>query len=485
MDQPDAVLRFLKLPELIERLVSFLNPRSTLHLLQSRVMDKETLQKSLSLKAWTQLIRRTPRNEDGPWNGPQDGLLQGEGVRELVKILEMLRLEEPSSFLLPLLDLICESASVPKVPNASQMSPDRIVMICPCHMEPHIVSTEAFKLLEEVEGTFGTALQSIKSMSNLHLEVSGDLKAITSRMSRQRETVTSVNDASLFFSIALHTPDIATLMKAEEVSFGYFIIGLDMGNRVKDVKLGEEDWEVLAAAFRNNPNVVIETTGIAREELEEAQKDIIMEIWDATTDNFEVFDDTQISNLAVYKSEHDRDSAWTRLQQIANMDEYEFNVEFAMEKYGIDITEQDEGEDDGAEEEGDTPAVEKPASAKPAAAAQKAESSSDDDSTDEEEESAPAPAKAAAKEEESSSDSSSDEETAKPAAVSAQAAAKKEESSSDEDSSEEEENSSDDDDSSDEEEEPAKPAAKKVAPAAAEKEESSDNDDDSSDEEDD
>ena len=102
MDQPDAVLRFLKLPELIEKLVSFLNPRSTLHLLQSRVMDKETLQKSLSLKAWTLLIRRTPRNEDGPWNSPhQNGLLQGEGVRELVKILEMLRLEEPSSFLLP------------------------------------------------------------------------------------------------------------------------------------------------------------------------------------------------------------------------------------------------------------------------------------------------------------------------------------------------------------------------------------------------
>ena len=47
MDQSVAPEKFWKLPELIERMVSFLNARSTLCLLQSRVMDKETLQKSI------------------------------------------------------------------------------------------------------------------------------------------------------------------------------------------------------------------------------------------------------------------------------------------------------------------------------------------------------------------------------------------------------------------------------------------------------
>ena len=66
MDQPGPVEKFWNQPELIEMLVSFLNARSILCLLQSRVMDKETLQKIFSAKAWRQLISRTPRRV-GEW----------------------------------------------------------------------------------------------------------------------------------------------------------------------------------------------------------------------------------------------------------------------------------------------------------------------------------------------------------------------------------------------------------------------------------
>ena len=78
MKMEQSVEKFWNLPELVERLVSFLNPRSTLCLLQSNVLDKETLQESFSSKAWTQLIRRSPRSEDE--------LLEEEGAEDLAEI---------------------------------------------------------------------------------------------------------------------------------------------------------------------------------------------------------------------------------------------------------------------------------------------------------------------------------------------------------------------------------------------------------------
>ena len=58
-EQLDAGEKFWKTPELGERLLSMLDPLSTRHLIQSGVMDKKILQKSLSLKAWSELIRRS------------------------------------------------------------------------------------------------------------------------------------------------------------------------------------------------------------------------------------------------------------------------------------------------------------------------------------------------------------------------------------------------------------------------------------------
>ena len=110
MDQPGPVEKFWNQPELIEMLVSFLNARSTLCLLQSRVMNKETMQKSMSAKAWNQLIRCTPRDV-------YSELLE-EGVKDLVKILKLLELEEPITFMLPLLDLICQ-----KTGHSGRISP--------------------------------------------------------------------------------------------------------------------------------------------------------------------------------------------------------------------------------------------------------------------------------------------------------------------------------------------------------------------------
>ena len=97
-EQTIAEKKFWNTPELIERLISSLEPLSALHLLQSGVVDKDILQKSFSVKAWSKLIKPSS-------NGGEE-LLQEEDVRVLVKILQFLELEEPGAYLLPLLDLI-------------------------------------------------------------------------------------------------------------------------------------------------------------------------------------------------------------------------------------------------------------------------------------------------------------------------------------------------------------------------------------------
>ena len=99
----DATKKFWSIPELGERLVSFLDPLSTLHLVQSNVMDKAILQKSFTLKAWGELIRRSSLQEFGRFEE------KGEDVKILVKILHFMKREELSPFLMALLDLICES----------------------------------------------------------------------------------------------------------------------------------------------------------------------------------------------------------------------------------------------------------------------------------------------------------------------------------------------------------------------------------------
>ena len=331
MEQLDSVQMFWKLPELVEKLVSFLDPRSTLHLLQSHVMDKKSLQDSFSTKAWTQLIKGSQRDEDG--------LIEKQDVKDLVKILKLLQLEEPSTFLLHLLDLICES------------SPDQghIVMSCPSHTEPHIISAEAFLLLEEVEGVFGSAEQSIKSMSKVNL---GWLdirlsRAIASRMSRQREAVTSIIDVG--FMVRRCSSDLqafTALMQAQEVSFEYLYLG----------SIGGEGWQELAAAFHSNPNVVIWTTRISKWELSEGTSDAIMKIWDATTTWFLVCKPGAETSLSVNKSKYDPDDAWARLQLISKMTDEEFIAE--SKKEDEEDTEEDtesDGEDDGedAENEGE------------------------------------------------------------------------------------------------------------------------------------
>ena len=87
MTRSSAQAILWRIPEVVERMFSGLDPASALHLVQANLMNKETLQKSLSLKAWKQVVA-----------GSKDkyGLLKKEDVSYLVEILRLAKLKEQS-----------------------------------------------------------------------------------------------------------------------------------------------------------------------------------------------------------------------------------------------------------------------------------------------------------------------------------------------------------------------------------------------------
>ena len=329
-----ATKKFWTLPELGEKLISFLDPLSALHLMHSDLMDKEILKKSLTSKAWGELVR----------NSSVKGLAgfeeKMEDVKALVKILHFMELKEPVPLLMPLLDLICESS-----PGHS------VEMVCACRPEPHSISPEGFLLLEEVEAAFATTEQSLKSIScGYRSHGCSLLSAISSRMTRQKKgTVSSIYLLSVVVEDKSSFEAFVTLLQAEVVTVNV----LD----VRRAELGAEGWKTLARALRGKSKVA-ENVSISRQDLgasfvpsfsEETLRPrwSIKDIWDATGAGFEIFNRDGSRSQYVDTSEYNWEGTRNRLKQIVDMSEDEFSWKCGWE----DI--ESEGEDDEEELESD------------------------------------------------------------------------------------------------------------------------------------
>ena len=328
MERSEAEQKFWSIPEVVEALVSFLVPESTLHLAQSKVVDKRTLQKSVSSKVWNKLIRRRSSFYD---------------LDYLIKISQLLELKEPSTFLLPLLDGICDMPWM-------DVFFTHVDIICPCHPEPHVIPPHAFLWLEEVEGAFGTAEQSIKSISVDKMR-EPLVSAISSRMSRQKETVASIEANWIFVENKSGAQALTTLLQAQEIS---------VRNLGVSGVLGKKGWHMLAAAVSEIGPVIILIT---RQALAGARRYHIEEIWDAIpwvggihvykTLPDEYDDDSIMDGLFVAKFDgHDYKAAWKRLKQIRDMTEDEFAAAQPKESDSESGEEAIEEEEEEVAEEG-------------------------------------------------------------------------------------------------------------------------------------
>ena len=305
-----------KFPELVERLASMLDPRSVLYLIQSSVVDKDILQKSLSSKAWSRLIKHSSYDE---------GKLQREDVRDMIRVLRFLEPEEPSAFLLPLLHEICKSR-----PSYQTLNPHlNVQLVCPsCHPDPHSITLEAFLMLEEVEGAFGTAEQSVKSISCWDVQ-EPMLSALSSRVSRQAEPLASVRFTGLTWiceSIDTSSVDALSLLllKAERV----YVKNMCMPT------LGEEGLHTLARSLQGKPDLLLERVNISTKDLTEASRDDIKVLWETTRLAIGVFNPEfgdfacgARKELYIYKAKYDWPHVWTKMKQMSEMTEEEFTAE--------------------------------------------------------------------------------------------------------------------------------------------------------------
>ena len=350
--------KFFSTRELVERLISFLDTETTLSLAQS-VVNEDTLRESLGSKAWSELIKRGSNGETGELQEEEEDEeeLEEEYVSNLVKILKILKvmeLEEPSKLILPLLDQICKM--FPPGENT-----DLVQVVCPCNPEPHLISLDAFHLLEQVEGAFGTALQSIQSVRCFFLQDTFYrplLSDISSRMSRMKESVTSISADWIWIdskNTAMAFARITTLLQAQAQSLSASDSALTL---YVPKAMGEEGWQVLAGALRDKPDTVKLTWAmVPRQRLAEAREEDIKGVWDALDVGFIVLQVPQVATvgkLYVKKDKFDWESGWTRLNQIFAMSEDELAAEMEEQwkEYGITDSESGEEEHGGGYGEG-------------------------------------------------------------------------------------------------------------------------------------
>ena len=135
--------KFLETPELLEKLLPYLDPGSTLSIAQAHQMTRHILQGSVP---WNKLIRR---------NSP---LVELEKAQSLGQILKLMK--EPKSNMLDLLDIICAGPFLPEQWNSGSVR-----LGCPRHPDsPHLIPLGRLELLEQVEVAFDTREQTVEEV---------------------------------------------------------------------------------------------------------------------------------------------------------------------------------------------------------------------------------------------------------------------------------------------------------------------------------
>ena len=167
-----AVTVFWATPELVEKILPYLDLASTLSLVKAHGVTQAIVQRSLN---WDKLVRlNCPFHHPSDLDHFYDCRLREEKVepkinlvRGLVAILKVLT--NLRTLLPNLLDVICErfSARAPTIPNDQNEIDFSFPVLVSCSSYPNgqNVSLLGFVLIEEAESAFGTSMQRLVSMS--------------------------------------------------------------------------------------------------------------------------------------------------------------------------------------------------------------------------------------------------------------------------------------------------------------------------------
>ena len=222
---PDAAKMFFGDPKqdppmspVVEKLLPYLDTTTTLRLLQS---GTSCLLKHLQRDAmvWKKLVQRTL--PDNYKIGAAPLWTYSTRVREafeekrvqlgsLINILKML--EEPNSYMVYLLQLICEKSPEDMIIGGGRA----IIQISnPSQGSSSSVSPLGFLLCEEVEAAFGSAFQQVSSIGVRRLEEPW-LTALASRVSRQKKLVTNMKSEEVMLTNKGSAEALLTLVQCGE-----------------------------------------------------------------------------------------------------------------------------------------------------------------------------------------------------------------------------------------------------------------------------
>ena len=346
----EAEKKFWLTRELVEKLLPFLDPESTLNLAQSREEVPGILQAPL---IWNQFIRRASLfTYEGPLlfpNGFHRRKQINMGVvKSLVAILKLMK--NPADPRMDLLELICKSFPEEEGEGFLQLG-------CSSHSEGHRTSPQGFLLLEEVESAFSSTEMKIEVINGDSYWDNSVWSAVSTRLARCEATMTSVRirfiaiddlrtmkafRTVLQFSPATSTylgtmnVDLSNLAMVEEFRNLLLFcpdhiprdpLDLLVNSRLEHRDIGNEGWEFLAKTVQLRPGFV-DQVACCHHVLQEAKKEDMRVIW-------EVVGDVELVHHYEDWNENfkrrDGEKAWRRLAQVMDMTEEELNRDIEEE----------------------------------------------------------------------------------------------------------------------------------------------------------
>ena len=353
MSSHNAERSFWKTPELIERLLPFLDSRSTARLAQAHEKTLNILQGCVP---WGKLIKRSRSEADNGNSDPSEAVC--DGVANLTAILKMM--QDPETVLLPnLLDLICERFPAPSCTHNDPGSCDchgTVSLDCAHHPGGHVVTLLVFCLLEWIEAAFGTAKQAIEAITRQSL-MEPVLSALAARLSRQKKKITLLSASSITLDSNKSAEAFNTLVTASHSCLpstpgaGTILV---VGYYPSEGEFGREGWKTLAETLQLCPDMTRRdmTVVTTKSVLDQGSRVDLKKLWDIIGPEglWRVGSEDYAEVLT-------GEASWLRLQQIIDMsaDAWTAAANAAAEEEEQEQEEEEEGgePDDGEGEEGD------------------------------------------------------------------------------------------------------------------------------------
>jgi len=270
----------------VEKLLPYLDSSSTLHLVQSKISCLKQHLQSTSV-VWKKLVSRTlPPGDFKVRIGRPCLAFDPDRVREsfeeqrilMASLIDLLKmLEKPDSHILHLIEMICKKSPPDVTPGNGVQA---IQIGSPSLGSSYSVSPLGFLLLEDVESSFGSALQEVSSIQLWDLAEPW-LSAIASRVSRQQAKMINMEAAWVDLPTKESVEALFTLLQ-NSVTVDKKVGRLEVGN------IEVEGWATLAKALALAPSGWVSYVVSPVDLVKEGRRADLRTVWDSLVEGWSV-----------------------------------------------------------------------------------------------------------------------------------------------------------------------------------------------------